>query len=609
MAEYKDGELLTSESNPTPYLPSEKEISVINNVYIRFTDMKNERDKIRHEFDSRTITEYVNDSVDQYNGIVSEELKATKEDWQSLIWDHETRGKVKTIVAMVTGTKPFISLIGESEKDHDFASDMYEVYEDSWKKENGSYKIYLQALEAAVKGTVIVEEMYVEEKYKVKEITSVNQQTGKIKFKEKEKIRGGYGCVQAEIVPLLSFYPNENCAEIKHDCAVLRQYSKKAFMNVFGKYPNAEHVKNGVWGDSFNGSLYKSVTSRQNELVEVIKYYNEDFDEFVILANGVWLNPQEGDEVGPIPFDHKKLPFAKTVFELADVDCFYGKNMPDLLGGEQETRNALLRLMVDQEILAVNKPMLLGMGIEIESYQLYPGKTIKMTGDITQARELDISGSNQSAFQLLNLLRNSADINTSIDPTSQGVHSGRKTAREAVILDENAKRITSTFQVFIYKLLYDRAILRIENIKQFYTTPVQYSVLKDKYDNDVVDSKGGKVKKGPVYRKVPVIKPGKQPLWINIDPKMKGVNFQVRLVEDYETTMNRSTRVELAKALLDEGKANPLINADNATIEYLEALGKNPDKFYLKPEPQAMAFQADNGVPPQNNPINPNATM
>jgi hypothetical protein len=225
-----------------------------------------------------------------------------------------------------------------------------------------------------------------------------------------------------------------------------------------------------------------------------------------------------------------------------------------------------------------------------------------MTGDITQARELDISGSNQSAFQLLNLLRNSADVNTSIDPTSQGVHSGRKTAREAVILDENAKRITSTFQVFIYKLLYDRALLRIENIKQFYTSPVQYSVLKDKYDNDVVDSTGKKVKKGPVYRKVPVVKPGKQPLWIDIDPKMKGVNFQVRLVEDYETTMNRSTRVELAKALLDEGKANPLINADNATIEYLEALGKNPDKFYIKPEPEAQAFQEDSGVPPQNPP-------
>ena len=86
MAEYKDGEILTSENKiPTPDLPSEKELSVINNVYTRFTDMKKERDKIRHECDDRNIIEYVNDSVDQYNGIVSDELKATKEDWQSLI--------------------------------------------------------------------------------------------------------------------------------------------------------------------------------------------------------------------------------------------------------------------------------------------------------------------------------------------------------------------------------------------------------------------------------------------------------------------------------------------------------------------------------------------
>jgi hypothetical protein len=339
--------------------------------------------------------------------------------------------------------------------------------------------------------------------------------------------------------------------------------------------------------------------------VEVIKYYNEDFDEFVILANGVWLNPQDKDTISPIPFDHHRLPFAKSVCELADEDCFYGKSFPDLLGGEQETRNALLRLMVDQEILAVNRPILLGMGIEIESYQLYPGKTINMTGDISQMREMEISGSNQSAFQLLNLLRNSADINTSIDPTAQGVHSGRKTAREAVILDENSKRITSTLQVFVYKLLFDRANLRIPNIAQFYTTPIQYNVLKDKYGNDQTTSEGKKIQTAPEYRTIPVIKPGKHPQWIDIRPEMKGVNLQVRLVEDYELSMNRSTRIELAKSLLDEGKANPLISADNATIEYLEAIGKNPEKFYLKPKPEAMQFQEDNGVPAQNPPGSP----
>lgn len=589
-----------SEVVEKPFNPSDKEVSVINRVFERFTDMKNERDKTRHEFDDLTITKYVNNSMDYYNGIVSDEIKQTKEDWQSLIWDHETRGKVKTMVSLATGARPFVSLVGKTEKDHQYALDMFEVYEDSWKKENGSYKLYLQALSAACKGTVIVEEMYVEEKRKIKEIISVDQGSGKVKSKEKEVIKDGYGCVKAEIVPLLYFYPNENSADIAHDCCVVKLYSKKAFMNKFGKYPNAEYVKNGIWGSDIENCLYKSISTKSNELVEVIRYYNEDFDEFIILANGVWLNPQDKDEPAPIPFNHKRLPFVKTVFELADEDVFYGKSLPDLLKGDQDTRNALLRLMIDQEILAINKPILLGMGIEIDSYQLYPGKITKMTGDINQMKEMDISGATQSGFQLLQLLKNSSDTNTSIDPTSQGVHSGRKTAREAVILDENAKRIAGTFQIFIYKLLKERAELRIENIKQFYTKPVQYSVLKDQYGNPVMDSEGKKLPTAPEYRKIPVVKPGKTPKWINMVPEMKGVNFEIRLEEDFEMAMNRSTRIELAKALLDEAKANPLINADNATIEYLESIRKNPDKFYIKPTPQAENFNQDIGAPAQN---------
>ena len=603
MAEYKDGEILPEQ---TPdYTPSEKETAVINRVFDRFTSMQTERDQVRHEFDDRTITQYVQYGQDAYNGIVSEEIKTTKEDWQSLIWDHETRGKLKTMVAMVTGARPYMSLIGVNRTDHAYASDMNDVYEDTWYKENGTYKLYLQALDVAIKGTIIVEECYEEEKYDEKEVVSVDQETGQVKFKVKRKIRGGAGQVKAKIVPLLQFYPNENSPEIKHDCAIVERYTKKAFKNKFGKYPDADKVTAGVWADSFEEIIYKAITTREADMVEILRYYNEDFDEFIILANGVWLNKQEGDAVSPLPFDHKKLPFAKTVFEVADGDCFYGKHMPDLLGGEQETRNALLRLMVDQEILAVNKPILLGMGVEIESYQLFPGKTMKMTGDVSQARELDISGSNQTAFQLLNLLKTSADVNTSIGPDAQGVHSGRKTARESVILDENAKRISSTFQIFIYKLLYERAALRIENIKQFYTTPIQNIAIKGKGGKDVEDSKGNKATE-PKFREIPVVKPGKDAKWITMSKEMKGVNFQIRFIEDYEMAMNRSARVEISKALLDEAKTNPLVDADETTIQYLEDLGKNPDRFYKKPTPEAKKFQEEQGVPEQNPEVNPN---
>jgi hypothetical protein len=589
------------ESKPEElFNPSQEEKDAVKRVTQRFLDMKTERDRARREFDNRTITQYVKDCSDSYNGVVSDELKATKEDWQSLAWDHKTRGKVKAIVAMVVGARPFISILGKSRKSDGYAKDVLDIYEDTWKQEQGSYKLFLQALSATIKGTVIVEEMYNEQKIKRKEIDSINQETGAISFNEKEVIKGGVGKCESKIVPLLDFYPNENSAEIEHDCCVVKKFTQKAFMNRFGKYPNAEVVKAGTFIFDMGSGDYRSQATNQSELIEVVRYYNEDFDEFIIIADGIWINKQEGNKIAPIPFDHHKLPFAKGVFELADEECFYGKSLPDLMRGEQDPSNALLRLMIDQGILSINKPVIIGGGVEIDSYQLYPGAVKTFSGNVDQIKELDISGPDQSAFQLLQLLRTNSDINTSIDPTAQGVHSGRKTARETVILDENSKRNSGPFQLHIYKLLWDRAVLRVENIKQFYTQPLQYSVLKDKNGDAEVDSEGNNIETNPQYREITVSKPGKNTRWIQIKPEIKGCEFELRFVEDYEMPQSQSARIELAKAVLDEAKVNPLISADEATIDYLESIRKNPDRFYIKPTPQAMQFQQEQGLPPKN---------
>jgi len=604
MAEYKE------EKSPSTYVPSQKETEVVNRVFERFTRMKDERDKPRREFDGLTITEYVNNSMDAYNGIVSEELKATKEDWQSITWDHKTRGKVKATISMIVGMRPFISIVGKKDEWDKYAADINDAYEDSWKNENGAYKLYLQAMSAVNKGTVIVEEIYDEEKIKLKEIISVNHETGQIKYTEKEAIRGGMGHCKTNIVNLLRFYPNENSSEIEHDCCVVEFYTEAKFRAKFGKYKNSEYVKPGnyITGVSEDDIKYKSIsTTRNNDLIEVLRYYNEDVDEFDILANGFWINRQlelngkeEKEGCSPIPFNHKRLPFRKTVFELADEDCFHGKSLPDLMKGEQDTDNALLRLMIDQEILALNKPVILGSGIDIESFELFPGKPMKVNGPIDQVREMQMTGATQSGFQLLNLLKNNSDTNTAIDPISQGVAGGgRKTAREAVILDENSKKNAGPFQLHIYKLLLDRAVLRVENIKQFYTQPIQSNTLKDKKGKPILKN-GKELKTGKKYRTITVDKPGKKTRWFDIDPKMSGADVKVRFVEDFEVSDSRSLRLENAEAVLAESKNNPLLNADEATIMWLEARRTNPDKLYIKPKKQDMDFVKNQGLPPQN---------
>lgn len=604
--EYKHEEL--TEEQKKSFSPSDKEVKTVQRVYQRFLDMKQERDKPRREFDGRTLTQYVQDSLDAYNGIVSDEIKATKEDWQSLSWDHLTRGKVKTIIAMIVGARPFISITGRTRKSDKYAKQMFDIYEDSLHREKGSYKTYLQALSATLRGTVIVEEMYVEEKVKRKDIKSVDQETGKVTYSEKEVIRGGAGRVEREIVPLLDFYPNENSADIEHDCIKLKKFSMKAFQNKYGKYENAEYVMAGNLYFDMTDTAYKEQGTDAAKDVEVLSYYNEDFDEHIILANQIWINKQENDEPAPIPFDHKRLPFKKTVFELASEDSFYGKSFPDLARGEQDPANALIRLSIDREILSLNRGVIIGTGMEIDSYALYPGSVKKVTGGNPnipinqQILEQQLTGANQSGFQLLQLLKGNSNVNSAIDETAQGVHSGRKTAREAVILDENSKRNGGPFQVHLYKLLWDLAELRVENIKQFYTTPIQVKMLEDEKGIEMLDANGQPIEGEKVYREIPVNKPGKNPDWFSVDPKLKGCDFEIRFIEDYEMPQNQSARMELAKARLDESKSNPLLNADECTIDYLEAMRSNPDRFYIKPKPQDIAFQNEQGVPPVNPP-------
>ena len=572
------------------YFPTDAQSEVVSRMYQRFNDMRDARDDNRREFDGRTLTEYVNDNVDSYNGIVPDEIKETKEAWQSLIFDQKTRGKVKAIVAMITSGRPFINLIGETETDHQNAEDIRLVFEDSHRREEGQYKLYLQTLDCAIKGTVIVEEGYREVKKEVKTIIGFNHETGLAKIKKETIIEGGAGHCYTGIVPILNFYPNENCPELKHDCIVVEAITQEVFDKRYGKFEYAKYVKTGIAYGDFADSDYKSTMEDDSELIEVFKYYNEDIDEFIIVCNGVWLNPQDKDEVCPLPFNHKQLPFAKTVFEPADTDLFYGKGMPDIMAGEQETINALLRMTVDQEVLSIHKPIMLGQGSELDSYQLFPGKTFRSTGDLDQVREMDISGTQNSTFQVLEWLDKKSDVNTSVSSNTMGVAGGRKTAKEAVLLDENAKRMSGNFQTFIYHLLYQRAEMRVRNICQFYKDHISYDILKDKY---------GKKKPGkgqPKYREVAIDRIGNEPFWVKLSPEMCGAKLIVRLEADVEPSMTRQEQLDVASALLEEAKVNPLIDADAATINFILKTGSNPEKFYMKPTREDMEASKDGKV-------------
>lgn len=566
------------------YEPTQRQLEVSNRVYQRFISMRSERDKRRRAFHGMNLIEYVNYSMDLWNGIVPDEVKATKEDWQSIIFDNKIRGKVKALISMVVASVPYINIIGKDEDDNKHAFQMQRAFDDTNKKNYESYQRFLEAFSCATKGTVIKEEYFCERKKKVKEVSNYNEMTGDVTYREKTVIDGGYGYCKSKIVPLVNFYPNENFPDISGDCIVVSYPRIDEFKRKYGGYKLAKYVNVGKYISDNSEALYKRDAEDTSENIEVLKYYNEFDDELIILANGIWINPQgeNMDGIGPIPYNHKALPFTKTVFEPADEEEFYGKSLPDLGAGEQETINALLRMVVDQEVLSIHKPILLGSGNEIDSYSLYPGKTYNITGDISQVREMDLSGANPMSIQLIDYLRKQTDENMSVDLNSQGVFSGgRKTAREAVILDENAKRVASVFRKNLYKLTVFSAMLRIENIKQFYNTPVGKKEKKHPDGRKFIGEDGQPV----MVDKMRTIATEDNQGNINYEelkPEMFKGDYILRVDEDVEVPASRMARIESAKALVDEAKAgNTTIDFEEATLDYLVAWGKSPKRFFI----------------------------
>lgn len=590
------------------FIPNEKQRAVVSYVQKRFIKMQTNRDKAQRHFDGRTLKEYINDNIDVYNGIVSDDIRATKEEWQSLIFDNKTRSKIKAIVALVVAGRPYLNILAEDDNSNEAAKDanrVKDMYDESFRAELGSFQLYLQSLSAAVKGTVIVEEYYEEIHKKEKKIKSIDHQTGQVEYEEVDVIEGGKGNCKSRIVPRLCFYQNENSAEIKHDCIVMDYPSVDTFKLRYGKFPYAKYVKPGLKLDVLSDTEYKEVPLDTIDTIEVMNYYNEDTDDFVIVANGIWINPQKNDTICPILYDHKRLPFVKMPFEYADELVFDGKAMPDLMAGEQETINAVLRMMIDQEILSIHKPILAGQGVELDSYQLFPGKIFSLSGDVAQVKEMALSGASPSSFQLVDFLQKRADANTSIDTLAQGVQTGgRKTAKEVSVLDDNARRMAGLFIKHIYKLLYERAQLRLSNIQQFYKVPVKEEMMKDEDGNPLMDGDKPRMKKQ--YRKVMIKKPGKRAERYEVNPKMFDRKYTVRMEEDVEIPLTRQQKLQTAQAILAEGRAgNSLIDADEATINWLIMLGENPDKFYI-PQEDEVPMEDNKSMIPELTP-KPNA--
>src|SRR3990167_2607178 len=457
------------------YTPTQKQQTVITNTWTRFSDMRTNRDLTYRWFGKkrdgtyRNLIQYINVCEKRWNsdGVARTDL----EDWQSSVFKPETRNKIIAILSAVAQQRPGMKFKGVEKSDFLREQIFDDLYTWSENKDNGDEMAIYTMLDALIHGTAIRYEGYEDCKRVLREIEPGSGYDD-IKFKKKTTVDKKILTKEARLQDFYFGSMMTRRMDEQPDCVWRKLMRIKDFKKEFAGWDAAKYVLPG--GDLtdetfFSGFTSDEVRDENSDLVEVVRYYNKESDQFIILANGVWVNPLK-DETCPLPFSHKELPFFSVVFEPLASDFPYGKAAPDKYLNEQDAINALLNMALDQAFVSIHPPMISASEDTLDDVDLTPGKINYVGGDIDQIKEMTVTPPQNAHFNLLSYLHQSIQ-DASVDSVQSGQTGEAGTATEVRTARDAAMRSFLLFLSFVAHGYKRQAKLRMSNILQFLTTP------------------------------------------------------------------------------------------------------------------------------------------
>lgn len=459
------------------YDPSKEKKELIGHVYDEFVLMRDVTNKSYHYFNDRTHKQFIDDSERRFNSYTPSRASQGKERWQANFFHPTTRNKTMAILAAVALDIPKNRITARNEKNEvnmQVGRIVSDLVKGTYDHENKEEKAFFEALEIAVKGTVVTCEAYLKTKVKQKQIKSYDVVTGAIEYEEKE-VTIDKGCSDF-IVPSENFFiKNAFIRDVQDQPAVLwAQYmDKEDFEYEFNKYKDFNFVKEageliGAEKDMQQRFFYEAWQNRTTKKpYEIIRYYNKTKDQHVIIANGVLMFE------GPLLLGSKEkyYPFAKSIYNPFSADFFWGNSLPNLMTGEQDVINSLYNMTVDKTYKSLVTNLLIG-NTNKDDFDLDDDTVTLDTKiyvqDIQQVRELPNSGVSQSDIKMIDLIGKGLDL-SSVDASQQGVAPGNRTAREVVIANDNARKLKGVFFMFLTSLALQKTRLRVLSVLTYHT--------------------------------------------------------------------------------------------------------------------------------------------
>lgn len=400
-----------------------------------------------------------------------------QDDWQSNHVVPLTLSVVQTAVSEIVKQNLRPLILPRGLEDNTKANVMQFIYDYAWEVSDGDLFMYDAVIELLMFGTVIAQEYYRVDKRKIGNITI---EKGKEIVNYEDEI--DYDDVYAEVVKLQDFYVDEFARSFTgsykaRDC--IRRYTMDIDDfhamyddSVWDQFGNAKLVKPGGTVDYYE--FFKPPQGMDlSRQVEVLHYWNEPKDKFIIVANEVLIRDN------PNPYRHKRLPFARGV-DIKRVHRFYGKGEPELLESIQDEINTLRRMIIDRNHLDIDKMFLVSnkLGLSDEDLIARPHGMIP-TDDVNGSKPIEYGDIPRSVELSLKHLEDDATISSGINPRAQAMPSAG-TATEAAILKESTLRRLET-KIFLLKreFLTRLGRIRLANILQFYAQPKLEKIIGD----------------------------------------------------------------------------------------------------------------------------------
>ncbi|MEK0325850.1 MAG: hypothetical protein QQN63_09110, partial [Nitrosopumilus sp.] len=378
--------------------------------------------------------------------------------------------------------RPKVDPVGK--EDEIKADAMNHVLKFTWNNGRGDLEAFKTYKDALIFGTGLAQEYFLDDRRKIQELVKFDPEKGIEEYKE--KTTSDFNDVYLESLNIRDMYIDPKATSMQGPTGGARYAIRRFIMDIdeFRRFFNGpiwnpldhvKYVKPG--GDTSQVEFFKPVDDiDQRRDVEVLWYWSKTpTDALIIIANGVIVR------MGPNPYSHKQLPFARAV-DILRTHSFYGKGEPELIESLQEELTLLRRMRIDQNRLALWKPFLVSDRESLDESELIvrPGGPIHVNDVELGIKELAISEPNRASYLEEDRIKEDIVRTSGIDDRFQSVKKAT-TATEAAILKESTlKHIRLKLWTLQRTFMAEIAKMRVSNIQQFYSVPKLDKILGEK---------------------------------------------------------------------------------------------------------------------------------